>query len=192
MALHAPVRGTGGNFTPHPKGQFRAVCVDIHDVGDVETVYDGKKKMTHKIDFYFFCGKWKEMDNGEHIPLLVRERFTFSFADSARMLPFVESWRGEPFESPKDRERFDIETLLHAGAQIQVVHKQSGENTYANISSIMALPEGVMPPEIPDGFVRMQDKTPRDGQRTPQQETVPPKRNPFNAEDDDGMEPLPF
>lgn len=162
MGLHAPVKG-GGNFTPHPKGQFVATCVDIHNVGLTKSTFNGNEKMVHKVDFYFFCGKWKKLDSGEAVPLLVRERFTLSLGDKARLLPFVESWRGEAFESMADRMQFDLDSLLHVHAQIQVVHRQVGENTYANISSIMAAPEGLVGPGIPEGYVRVQDRPPRDG-----------------------------
>lgn len=145
----------GTKFTPHPEGAYPAVLVDIHDVGLVyNKTWD---KNERKADFYFFCGEFKEGKDGEKYPLLVRDRYTLSLGEKARLRKFLESWRGKKL-SPDELKKLDLETLLGKPALLQITHNVSGENTYANITSIMALPKGMTAPDAPEGYVRMQDR----------------------------------
>jgi hypothetical protein len=162
-----------------------------------QTFYNGQPRMTHKVDLYFFCDEYKETEGGEQMPLFVRERFTVSLADSSRLLPFIEKWRGKLTKDQKDR--FDLESLIGVGALIQVSHNDTEQGTFANIDSIMKLPKGTNAPPIPADYQRMQDRPPREengngnNQRREQQQRQPAGRgvsasSPFDNQDDD----LPF
>jgi hypothetical protein len=138
----------GSKFTPHPEGAFPAILLDIHDVGMVyNKAWD---KNEHKADFYFFCGEYKEGKDGERFPLLVRDRYTLSLGEKSRLRKFLESWRGKKL-TPDELKKLDLETLLGKPALLQITHNVSGDNTYANITSIMALPKGMTAPEKPEG-----------------------------------------
>src|SRR5690554_2520731 len=86
---------SGGSFTPHPEGQYAAVCIDVHDLGMKKQVWNGNEKMARKIDVYFFCGEFKTLDDGTERPMLVRERFTASLHEKSKLLPYVEKMHGK-------------------------------------------------------------------------------------------------
>lgn len=167
-----------GNFTPHPEGQFAAVCVDVVDLGVIETHWQGQIKHKHKIEIFFFCGEWKDGEDGKKQPLFVRERFTLSLNDKGNLKKFLEAWRGRQF-TKEEEEGFDIEKLIGAPAVVQVVHREDNGNTYANILSAMRILKGMDFPEKPKDYVRVCDR-PKEGQENGQQPT------------DDEDDPLPF
>jgi hypothetical protein len=170
----------GGTFTPHPEGQFGAVCVDVHDLGYLESTWQGQVKKQHKIDVYFFCDEWKQSGD-EKYPLLVRERFTATLSDKGRLKPFLTSWRGKKF-TPDEEAAFDLDKMIGAPALVTVEHNQVNDKTYANIVSITKLPKGMTAPTIPEDFVRFKDREPKEAQ--PEQ----PKPGPLDPDDAD----LPF
>lgn len=188
MAIMASV--SGGNFTPHPEGQFPAVCVDVVDLGMMEVTFDGTTKMQHKIDVYFYCGEQKPDD--ESFPLFVRQRFTLTLNTNGRLRPFLEAWRGRAFTAEEEK-GFDVEKLLSAPAFIQVTHNHVGDKTYANITTIMKLPKQMTAPAVPPDYVRVCDRPKEDEQRAAQPiggEGHAPAHHgkPWEDEDDD----LPF
>lgn len=154
--------GSGSNIPPHPEDQYAATCIDIIDLGMVETTWQGKTKQAHKIVLRFFCGEFFKDNEGEQRPLWVDKRLTFSLHENSAMRPFLESWRGQKFTDSELHEGFNVAKLLHAPAFIQVAHNQTPERTYANIATIMKLPKGMKAPGVPDGYVRVKDRPPRD------------------------------
>ena len=173
------VKETGGTkFTPHPEGEFTAVCVDIVDHGMVSVEWKGQKKEQHKISVVFFCGEWKDIDDGR-IPLTVRGRFTATLSPKGNLRPFLEGWRGRQFTS-EELEAFDVEKLLHAPAYLNVQHVHKNGETYANIITCIRLPKGLQAPAAPADYVRSCDRVDEDGNGS---------RSPF---DDDEDSDLPF
>jgi hypothetical protein len=146
--------GGNGNFTPHPEGSYGAVCVDVHDLGLVESVWEGVKSMKHKLEIYFFCGEWTEKNgDGDVYPMLVRKRFTATLHENGALRPWLEAWRGKKF-TPQELAGFDVESLIGAGALIQVSHNVSDGKTYANIDFAGRLPKGMTPVDPPQDFKR--------------------------------------
>ena len=41
------------DFKPHPEGIHPAICVDVIDLGLVETDFQGQKKMVNKVKLVF-------------------------------------------------------------------------------------------------------------------------------------------
>jgi hypothetical protein len=181
--------GSNGTFTPHPEGQYVAVCVDVYDMGLVEVKWQGTTKKQHKIEIYFFCDQWTEPDGeGKRHPMLARERFTLSLSEKGNLRPFLESWRGQAF-TEQELAGFDVEKLIGAPAIINILHNRSGENVYANVKTAMKLMKGMSAPKVPADFkrrhVREAEKAAENGPATQQQNAGP---SPFDADDDD----LPF
>jgi hypothetical protein len=167
------ISNESGSFTPHPEGPYSAICVDVHDLGKLEVVYPDGPKMQHKIDVYFFCGEYKDGDPST--PLMVRQRFTASLSETSRLRPFLRAWRGRDF-TPEEERSFDVERLIGVGAYIQVSHRAANGKTFANIDSIMRLPAGQTPPEIPADFVRMYARPPRENAPAPTRSAAPSPR----------------
>jgi hypothetical protein len=186
---------SGGGFTPHPEGDFSAICVDVHDLGYIDVQYAGNVSRKHKIEVYFFCGEWKKKEDGALLPLLVRKRFTATLHEKGILRPFLESWRGRKF-TQQEEAGFDLESLIGAPAYVQVLHNQVGENVYANVQTIMRLPKGSEAPQMPADFVRVKDRPARDDanggeqERRAQSVSVSAPARDWSSEDDDDS--LPF
>jgi hypothetical protein len=138
MALIAKASGDGGGGTPAPEGAHQAVCVDVIDKGMVESNFDGKPKMQHKVSV---CWQIDEKrDDGKRF--LVYKRYTLSLNEKATLRKDLESWRGRAFT--RDEEMgFDVETVIGANCLINVQHAKKGDKTYANVVSVMPLFKGM-------------------------------------------------
>lgn len=143
----------GEDFPPHPEGQFAARCIDIIDLGDVETTFQGRTKKRHRGIIRFYAGESSE--TGE--PLWADKFVTLSLHKKASLRTFLEAWRGKKF-TDEELQGFDLEVLLGVDAYIQVSHNVTPNRVYANIDSIMQRPKGVKrAPEL-EGYVRVCDR----------------------------------
>ena len=143
----------GGEFENHPEGQFRAVCMDVVDLGMVENKRFGK--MQHKIALVYHS----EEKTKDGRPFEVWSRYTATLADQGYLRPFLEAWRGKAFTPPELAE-FDLEKLIGVNAYIQIIHNQRDGKTYANIGAIMPLPKGLAKLTPTPGYERRQDRKP--------------------------------
>ena len=67
-----------------------------------------------------------------------------SLSEKANLRKDLESWRGKAFTA-EELKGFDIEKLIGVNAMASIIHNQSGDRTYANISSISKLMKGLQP-----------------------------------------------
>lgn len=159
------VQDSGGSRELCPPGSYSAVCVDVVDLGMVETHYKDNTKMTHKCRVVFEVAEYRK----DGTPYTIGERFTASLAEKATLRKFLEGWRGRAF-TPDELKGFDLEALIGAPAIVAVVHRESGGKTYDNIASASKLMKG-MPPLKPSGkYIRVKDRpgNPTNGSTLPQ------------------------
>lgn len=147
-----PVYVSGSNtkeFTPAPEGTHQGVCVDVVDLGDVETSFGVK----HKVEIY-----WQISESMENLkPFLVRKRYTASLHEKANLRHDLEAWRGKAF-TEAELERFDLEALIGANCILGVIHRQGTKGgTFANVSTLAPLMKGMVK-MAPDGYVRKRDR----------------------------------
>lgn len=145
----------GRDFTPHPEGQYRAVCCDVIDLGQVESRFENKVKMKHKCRVVFQTEA--KMEDGRPF-LLYGAKLTVTLNEKGALRPFLESWRGKAFTAD-ELKGVDLENLLGINAVVQVVHNVVGDRTYANISAIMKPMKGMEPLSVHD-YVRFKDRDP--------------------------------
>jgi hypothetical protein len=138
----------GGNFQPAPEGTHAAVCVDVVDLGIVDTPF-GKR---HKIVIVWQIDE--TMENGK--PYLVQRQYTCILTEKATLRRDLESWRGSPF-NPTELEGFDVEKLIGVACLINVIHEQRNGTTYANVASVMRLPKNMTAPVTRD-YTRRKDR----------------------------------
>lgn len=150
MAIIAKVNG--GDFVLCPAGSHSAVCVDVVDLGMVETEFAGEKKKQHKVRIVWQIAE--DQDNGK--PFTAGKRYTLSLHEKAALRKDLESWRGKPFTAP-ELEGFDLEKLIGIGSLISVIHESKGGKTYDNVTSIMKLPKGMQGP-VPRDYIRKCDR----------------------------------
>ena len=156
-----PPSSGGSNIPPHPAGQFAVRCIDLIDLGLVERSYKGEKKVQHRIVLRFIAGETFEDEDGETQPLWVEDFFTWTCSEKGNLRKFLNSWRGRPF-AEREMEEFNVAKLVGVPALIQVSHNIKPEKTYANIDSVMRLPNGMDVPAAPTGYVRVKDRPPRE------------------------------
>lgn len=139
----------GGNFTPPPEGTMLAVCYRILDLGTQQVEWNGSVKHQHKILLSWELPN-EPIPDGEKAgePFTVHQRYTFSTHEKATFRKHLEAWRGKKFqESDFGEGGFDIKNVLGKACFLTIVHNVKGDNTYANIGSVAALPRGTPAPE---------------------------------------------
>lgn len=130
------------DFKPVPEGLHIAVCYAVIGLGTQIVTYQDKKKEMEKV-----CLIWElpnvdpiEID-GEMKPKVISNMYTNSLDKKANLRKHLESWRGKSF-TPEQLKGFDLDLLIGANCQIQVIHNHVDENVYANISTIVNVPSG--------------------------------------------------
>lgn len=175
MALY--VKANASTFEPAPEGMAAAVCIDVVDMGMVESNYGGEKKLQHKVRIVWALEH--RMKNGK--PYIAQKRYTASLHKKANLRKDLETWRGKKFtESEIIRAGFDLEILLGIGANLFIQHdvKEDG-TTFANVMSV--LPLKGKPPAADAGYVRHKDRT---GDGSNGTKPLPSQRHEKWADDD--------
>lgn len=150
--------GSGMSIPTHPADLFSSITIDVADLGEVESTWNGRIKKVHKVMIRWFCGEYAtNPDTGEKYPLWVNRRFTASLHENSALRPFLETWRGRPF-TPEELKGFDLETLIGAPAFIQVSHAKVNERVYANVDTCTRLPRELTKINPPAGYVRVKDR----------------------------------
>lgn len=161
------------NFTPHPEGQFAAVCCDVVDLGLKKSEWGGKTTMKHKVRVVFQSTEIIRTDDGREFPATVSQMFTLSLSEKGNLRPFLESWIGKKLSKESLNNGVDLEQLIGFPALVTVAHSEDGQ--YANVMSISPLPAAMkqMAPRISDKYVRVKDREPKEGQPAASQNAAP-------------------
>ena len=116
-------------FTPHPEGTFRAICVDITPLQKQQSKF-GEKEIFRIV----FETDGPARDDGSCLCVWSRG-FTPSLNEKANLRKFLRQWQGRDL-TPAEEAEFDMERLIGTGAQLVIIHDH-GENgeTYANIAA---------------------------------------------------------
>lgn len=140
MGLIATDSG-GKAFTPVPAGTHLAVCAQVIDLGHQESTF--YQKVQHKV----LLG-WELPDEKDEkgTPFLIWKRYTLSLNEKATLRHHLEAWRGRKF-TEDELKGFDLKNVLGKPCMICVVHNKEDNKTYADVSSVMALPKGTVVPE---------------------------------------------
>lgn len=87
-----------------------------------------------------------EKDGVKHKgPRVISKTYTASMGKKANLRKDLEAWRGKAF-GEGEASKFDIGLILGKGCMINVVHKEGGEKTYANVVGISGIPKGTTLP----------------------------------------------
>lgn len=137
------------NFTPCPEGLHQAVCVDVVDLG----LQKGQFGEKHKVEI-----RWQvDQENEQGRRFQLRKWYTLSLHEKSNLRKDLECWRGRKF-TEAELAGFDLENLIKANCQLQVIHNISDEGkTYDNVQAIV--PHNAKLPKIaPQDYVREQDR----------------------------------
>ena len=128
-----------GDFKPHPEGIHPAVCVDVMDLGLLETDFQGVKKMVNKVKLTFESEALTE--DGKRCT--VSKNFTASLHPKAKLSDFVGKWRGRPV---LPGETIGLDKLIGASCTLVISHQQSMMGkTYASIDAVSKPTKKVTP-----------------------------------------------
>ncbi len=129
----------GGDFKPHPEGIHPACCVDVMDMGLIETEFQGVKKMVNKVKLVFESEQ--KTDDGK--PCTVSKNFTASLHPKAKLAEFLGKWRGR-LVTPG--ETIDLAKLIGASCTLVISHQQNmAGKTYASIDAVSKPTKKVTP-----------------------------------------------
>jgi hypothetical protein len=129
----------GGDFKPHVEGIHPAVCVDVIDLGLVETEFQGEKRVVQKVRLFFET----EQRNDEGRNCLIAKTFTASLHPKAKLADFLGKWRGRPV---LPGECIDLARLIGANCTLVISHAQNlAGRTYASIDAVSKPTKRVAP-----------------------------------------------
>lgn len=141
-------------FAPAPSGVHSGACCDVVDLGLVTTPWGEKPQ----VELRFQLGK----SDADGRRFLVLRRFTNTLSEKGNLRPFLESWFGREITDREAEEGIDLEDVcLSIPALLQVVHVESQGKVYANIKTVMPLPDGY-PAVTVEGYTRKTDRQERD------------------------------
>ena len=164
------VRAGNPMTDPAPEGLYPGVCVQVVDLGLVDTQWGTK----HKCEIVF---QIQEVNPKTSKRFEVSQKFNAVLTVGSSLRDFLEAWRGKKF-SDDEASGFDIDRLIGINAQVQVIHnigKQGG--VFANVNTILPAPKGA-PVLVPENY----SKRPSPGvQGTPN--AKPALAMPVNEED---------
>ena len=164
---------------PAAEGLWSAVCVDVHDLGEVESTFKGQTRMVHKV---LLGWEIDNLDPKTKMRQVAYRRFTLSVGTKSNLYRFINTWRGKPL-TDKEMDGFNVKKLLGAPCQLQIVHfhKEDGSGVYANVDAALPLAKGMEKLVASGEYVRMKDRDTDQG---------PPTSKPVAATDPD--DDLPF
>jgi len=120
----------GGDFKPHPEGIHPAICVDVMDLGLVETEFQGVKKMVNKVKITFES----EAKTEDGKPCSVSKNFSASLHAKSNLAAFLGKWRGHPVAPG---ESIDLQKLIGASCTLVISHQKNlAGKTYASIDAV--------------------------------------------------------
>ena len=144
-----PILAAEGESKPKqqaPAGSHVARCISVIDLGTQDTPFGESHKVRITWELPEEKAVFKE-ENGEQ-PFVLSKDYTLSLYEKANLRHDLESWRGRAFTEQELR-GFDISKLIGAPCLLSVIHKTSDKGkTFANISSVSALPKGMSCPPM--------------------------------------------
>lgn len=147
---------SSSDFVLCPAGTHLAVCVDVVDLGQVKTTWQGKEKTQHKARLVWQINE----RNADGKPFIAQRRYTVSLDERAALRKDLESWRGRTF-SEDELNGFDVESVIGVGCMLSVVHETRDGKTYDNVNAVMRPPRGTAALSV-ENYVRVKDR-PVDG-----------------------------
>jgi hypothetical protein len=120
----------GGDFKPHPEGIHPALCVDLIDLGLVESEWQGQRRLVNKLRLAFET----EQRGEDGRSCIITKTFTASLHPKAKLSDFVGKWRGRPVVPG---ESIDLAKLIGANCTLVISHQQNMVGRmYASIDAV--------------------------------------------------------
>jgi hypothetical protein len=124
-------------FLPCPEGIITAKCVEIKDLGVVNSTNYGPQE---KIKITWETTSEKTPDGK---PYRVQRTYGKSLNRKSQLYADLKSWLGAEF--PVHAEAFDTDRLIDRPCSLRISHNAKGEQVYANVDAVFpAMPAPVI------------------------------------------------
>jgi len=148
--LNAPVGGES-NYTNKiaPVGMHLARIYQIIDLGTTEQTgqFGGKKRKVQVLFELPLETAVFDPNKGEQ-PFYARNMYTLSMHEKSTLRKDVHSMLGKQL-TDAEAKTFNIFNLIGRECMVNIIHRPSGDKTYANIQTITPVPKGmVCPPAV--------------------------------------------
>lgn len=166
----------GKPLTPAPAGLHQAVCVDVVELGMVDSAWGPKDTIELRWQVFPYDADGQPMVNPENgKPYMVVNRYNATLSPKSNLHKHLVAWRDRKF-TQQELDDFDLDNVLGANCQLQIIHNVSDDGrTFANIQSIVPLGRGMQKFQ-PIDYTRMKD---REGRNQPTQVQHPDDDIPF-------------
>lgn len=159
-----PIFSGGGDFKPCPEGVFSAVCVDVVDGGVKDSGFknkDGSPKMVHKVRIVWQVNRRMETGKRFMVNCWYNNSLGIYQGKRSNLLKALETWRGREYTESEladmEASGWELDSVVGKHCLLQVIHNTTPKGTYANVSTIMPLPDG-MEAIQPEDYVRKADR----------------------------------
>jgi hypothetical protein len=132
-------------YTPCPIGAHPAKCVEVEDLGVVETEYNGEKRKRPMVRLHFEIDKLQE----DGRPFRASKRYTITSWADAPLRAHVSGMLGRTFTDAEFQD-FDLETLKGRMCLIVVSHTSKNGKVYDNIDAITQLSTAAVAAPVPN------------------------------------------
>jgi hypothetical protein len=141
-------------YKPSPEGLHQAVCCDVWEPFDVEDNFNAGQLVTQTRIVWQIDVTDEKWDR----PVEVSQLYRLSLHEKSKLCQHLEAWRGRKFTA-EEKTGFDLEDLLGANCQIQVVHNIKEDGTiYANVQAIVPVGKNATKMSVTSGFTRKKDR----------------------------------
>jgi hypothetical protein len=148
------------SYTAAPAGTHHAVCVDVQNLGLVQSAWGQK----HKVRLVWQIAT---VDETHQRRFELARLYTLSLHERAALRQDLERWRGKKFTDAELDAGFDLEKLIGVNCQLLATQDLGDDGTlYTNVASVLPAPVGV-PKLFPLDFTRFKDRAPGRGTPTP-------------------------
>jgi hypothetical protein len=164
-----------GTYTPAPEGLHQAVCCDVWEPWTEERPQQFGGGLVDKTRLVWVI---EEVNPATQRPYEVSQIYTLSLHEKSKLCQHLESWRGRRF-TDEEKSGFDLEKLIGANGQLQVVHKiKENSDTFANVQAIVPLGKGQTKLRVPADYIRRKDRA-TNGHDSAEPETISDDGVPF-------------
>jgi hypothetical protein len=152
---------TAKEFKKVPAGIHAAVCNMVVDCGIQP---GGRFKPRHQVYVRWEIPservEWTDRNGVTHEgPMNIGKFYTASLSEKAALRRDLENWRGRAF-TREELAGFDLFKILGTACQLVVTHTTQGQETYANVTSIMGLPRDMQKPKSEHALVKYSPEEP--------------------------------
>ncbi len=136
------VKENGGDFKVLDEGTHLSICDAVIDVGLQNTPWGSQQEHVH-MRFEVPAERVQFIRDGEELdePMTIWARFNKTLNRKATLRKDLESWRGRKF-TEEELQGFELFNVAGKPCLITVVHNQTADRTYANISGIAQVMKG--------------------------------------------------